>query len=122
MLAAMDERLVIRGGRPLRGRVTASGSKNGALYALAAALLTPDAVTIRNTPEIADIGEMSDVLRALGARVEASSETIEVQAAQLTELRAPDEHVVALRASFLVMGPLLSRVGEAGPARRPAAT
>ena len=113
MLAAMDERLVIRGGRPLRGRVTASGSKNGALYALAAALLTPDPVTIRNTPEIADIGEMSDVLRALGARVEASSETIEVQAAQLTELRAPDEHVVALRASFLVMGPLLSRLGEA---------
>ena len=113
MLAAMDERLVIRGGRPLRGRVTAFGSKNGALYALAAALLTPDPVTIRNTPEIADIGEMSDVLRALGARVEASSEAIEVQAAELTELRAPDEHVVALRASFLVMGPLLSRLGEA---------
>ncbi len=113
MLAAMDERLVIRGGRPLRGRVVASGSKNGALYALAAALLTPDPVTIRNAPEIADIGEMSDVLRALGARVEASGEVIEVQAAELTELRAPDEHVAALRASFLVMGPLLSRLGEA---------
>ncbi len=58
MLAAMDERLVIRGGRPLRGRIAASGSKNGALYALAAGLLTADPVTIRNAPEIADIGEM----------------------------------------------------------------
>ena len=109
----MDARLVIRGGRPLRGRIEASGSKNGALYALAAALLTADPVVIRNAPEIADVGEMSDLLRALGARVESIDGEIHVQAAELTESRAPAEQVAALRASFLVMGPLLARLGEA---------
>ncbi|MDP6605055.1 MAG: UDP-N-acetylglucosamine 1-carboxyvinyltransferase [Dehalococcoidia bacterium] len=109
----MDERLVIRGGRPLQGSIVASGSKNAALYALAATLLTADPVTIHNTPAIADIGEMADLLRALGARVERSGDDVEIQAAELTEHRAPDEHVVALRASFLVMGPLLAREGEA---------
>ncbi|MEE8421360.1 MAG: UDP-N-acetylglucosamine 1-carboxyvinyltransferase [Dehalococcoidia bacterium] len=109
----MDERLVIRGGRPLQGSIVASGSKNAALYAIAAALLTADPVTIRNAPAIADIGEMADLLRALGARVEQSGDELEIQAAELTEHRAPDEHVLALRASFLVMGPLLAREGEA---------
>lgn len=110
---ATDERLIIRGGRPLKGRIDASGSKNASLYALAATLLTPEPVTLHNVPEIADIGEMADVLRALGARVEVSGTDVHVDASTLTETRAPDEHVVALRASFLVMGPLLGRLGEA---------
>ena len=110
----MEDRLVIRGGRPLRGRVTVSGSKNAALYTLAAALLTADPVTLHHVPEIADIGEMTDLLRALGAEVEVSGSDVHVHAAQLTETVAPAEHVVALRASFLVMGPLLGRLGEAG--------
>ena len=110
----MDEQLLIRGGRPLRGSVAVSGSKNAALYTLAAALLTAEPVTIHNVPEIADIGEMSDLLRALGASVDVSGSDVHIHADQLTQTLAPAEHVVALRASFLVMGPLLGRLGEAG--------
>ena len=113
MAKSMGERLVIRGGRPLRGTVAASGSKNAALYAIAAALLTADTVTIHNAPAIVDVGQMADVLRSLGADVEDSGDSIQIQAAELTASRAPDELVVALRASFLVMGPLLGREGEA---------
>ncbi|MPZ99587.1 MAG: UDP-N-acetylglucosamine 1-carboxyvinyltransferase [Dehalococcoidia bacterium] len=109
----MDGRYVIHGGRPLRGEVAVSGSKNAALYALAAALLTADPVTLRNVPEIADIGEMAEILRALGAEVVIDGERVDVQAAELTSSQAPDDLVTKLRASFLVMGPLLGRTGEA---------
>ena len=110
----MDERLVIRGGKPLRGSLVASGSKNAALYAIAAALLTADPVTLRNAPAIADVGEMLDLLTALGATVDGSDEDeIHIQVPEITTHRAPDKHVVATRASFLVMGPLLGRDGEA---------
>ena len=107
------ERLVIRGGTPLKGRVTVSGSKNAALYALAAALLTAEPVVLRNVPEIADIGEMAEVLRDLGARVEIDGTTVSIEACELTKTFADAERVAALRASFLVMGPLLGRLGEA---------
>ena len=109
----MSKRLIIRGGRPLRGDVAVSGSKNAALYAIAAALLTADTVTIRNAPEIADIGEMVDVCRSLGADVELDGTTVSIRAAEFTATSPPIERVIALRASFLVMGPLLARVGEA---------
>jgi UDP-N-acetylglucosamine 1-carboxyvinyltransferase len=113
-LEVMSERFLIHGGRPLRGDVTVSGSKNAALYTLAAALLSPDPVTIRNAPEIADIGEMADVCRSLGAQVELDGTTVHVQAREFTATSPPVEQVMALRASFLVMGPVLARAGEAG--------
>ena len=109
----MSERFVIRGGRPLRGEVQVSGSKNASLYTLAAALLTADPVTIRNAPEIADIGEMADVCRSLGAEVEVDGTTVHLQAREFTSTAPPMDQVMALRASFLVMGPLLAREGEA---------
>jgi UDP-N-acetylglucosamine 1-carboxyvinyltransferase len=109
----MSERFVIRGGRPLRGDVQVSGSKNASLYTLAAALLTADPVTIRNVPEIADIGEMADVCRSLGADVEVDGTTVHLQAREFTSTAPPMDRVMALRASFLVMGPLLAREGEA---------
>ncbi|MSQ41559.1 MAG: UDP-N-acetylglucosamine 1-carboxyvinyltransferase [Dehalococcoidia bacterium] len=109
----MNERLVIRGGRPLRGSVRASGSKNAALYALAAALLTADPVTLHNVPRIADIAEMAEILRALGATVAIDGAEARIQARELTATSAPVDLVAALRASFLTMGPLLGRLGEA---------
>ena len=108
------ERLVIEGGRPLRGRIQASGSKNAALYALAAPLLTADAVTLHNVPQIADIGEMGELLRALGASVDIDGGDVTVHAAEVTESIAPADLVASTRAAFLVMGPLLARLGEAG--------
>ena len=90
-----------------------SGSKNAALYALAAALLTAEPVVLRNVPEIADIGEMAEVLRDLGAAVSIDGTTVSIEARELTKTVADAERVAALRASFLVMGPLLARLGEA---------
>ena len=109
----MNERFLIHGGSPLRGDVRVSGSKNAALYTLAAALLTGDPVTIHNMPEIADIGEMADVCRSLGALVEVDGTTVRLEAREFVSTTPPIERVMALRASFLVMGPLLARVGEA---------
>ncbi|TAJ17314.1 MAG: UDP-N-acetylglucosamine 1-carboxyvinyltransferase [Dehalococcoidia bacterium] len=112
-MPADRDRYVIRGGRPLHGEVTVSGSKNAALYALAAALLTPDTVTLRNVPRIADIEEMAAVLRALGADVTIAGETVTLRAAEFTTTVAPADLVAKLRASFLVVGALLARTGEA---------
>lgn len=109
----MAEHFVIHGGRALRGAIAVPGSKNGALYTVAAALLTPDEVTLRNVPAIADISEMADILRALGAEVEIRGDVVSIRAAELTSTEPPADRVLALRASFLVMGPLLGRMGEA---------
>ncbi|MCY4639929.1 MAG: UDP-N-acetylglucosamine 1-carboxyvinyltransferase [Chloroflexi bacterium] len=111
--AVAFERLLIRGGQPLRGRVASSGSKNAALYTLAASLLAPEPVTVRNLPAIADIGQMLGLLGDLGARVEQVGDTARVDASALSETVAPTSRATALRASFLVMGPLLARLGEA---------
>ena len=107
------DRLLLRGGRPLRGRVVCSGSKNAALYALAAALLSTEPVTVRNLPAIADIGQMLGLLGDLGARVDSTGESARIDASGLSETVAPTARATALRASFLVMGPLLARLGEA---------
>ena len=109
-----EQQLAIVGGRPLRGRLRASGSKNAALYAVAAALLTADPVTLHNVPEIRDIGEMGRLLESLGAEVAIDGGDVTIDAGGVTETVAGPERVVALRASFLVMGPLLARFGEAG--------
>lgn len=111
----MAERYVIRGGRPLRGDVTVSGSKNAALYAVAAVLLTAEPVTLRNVPRIADIAEMAEILRAVGTRVEVedNGETVHYHTPVVTSVAPPPDLVTKLRASFLVMGALLGRTGEA---------
>ena len=103
---------VISGGRPLRGAVTVSGSKNAALYAIAAGLLTADTLTLTNVPRIADIDEMAELIRGLGARVQVDGETVRISTPEITSTAPPAEQVLRLRASFLVMGPLLARGGE----------
>jgi len=104
---------VIGGGRPLRGDVAVSGSKNAALYAIAAGLLTADTLTITNVPRIADIDEMAEILRELGARIEVDGETVRISTPSITSTAPSADMVMRLRASFLVMGPLLARQGEA---------
>ncbi|MBM3139337.1 MAG: UDP-N-acetylglucosamine 1-carboxyvinyltransferase [Chloroflexi bacterium] len=112
-MSQRPDRLLIRGGRPLRGAVAVSGSKNAALYALAAGLLTAEPVSVRNVPEIADVDEMGELLAALGARVRCTDGVVCIEAAEIATTSAPVDLVLALRASFLVMGPLLARAGEA---------
>ncbi|MGB2695777.1 MAG: UDP-N-acetylglucosamine 1-carboxyvinyltransferase [Dehalococcoidia bacterium] len=110
----MGERIVIEGGHQLRGQVRVSGNKNAADYAMAAALLTRDDCILENVPDIEDVIYMSAILRKLGAEVEQLSPSrLRINAADITSLEAPSELVVNLRASFLVMGALLTRFGRA---------
>ncbi|MEI6135844.1 MAG: UDP-N-acetylglucosamine 1-carboxyvinyltransferase [Chloroflexota bacterium] len=106
-----EQSYVIAGGRPLRGAITVSGSKNAALYAIAAGLLTADTLTLRNVPRIADIDEMAELLRGLGSHVEIDGETVRIATPEITCTAPPADQVLRLRASFLCMGPLLARAG-----------
>ncbi len=110
-----DAKLVIDGGRPLEGSVAVSGSKNATMGAMAAALLVSEDCHLENVPAIGDVGHMAEVLRSLGATVEPTSEHgLRVNAARLTSSSPPTGLVGNLRASFLVMGALLARLGTAG--------
>lgn len=108
------ESLRIEGGVPLRGAVRVSGAKNAVLPAMAAALLSGDDCLLENAPQIHDVGFMAQILRALGAvaRQEGDGRWL-VRGDGVSETVAPSELVVHLRASFLVMGALLARFGEA---------
>jgi UDP-N-acetylglucosamine 1-carboxyvinyltransferase len=109
-----DTRLVIEGGRPLQGVVDVSGSKNATMGAMAAALLVAEDCYLENVPSIGDVGHMAEVLRSLGAVVEATSEHgLRINAAEVTSSSPPTALVGNLRASFLVIGALLARLGRA---------
>jgi len=108
-------KLVIDGGRPLHGSVDVSGSKNATMGAMAAALLVAEDCYLENVPAIGDVGHMAEVLRSLGATIEPTSEHgLCINTAKLTSSSPPTELVGNLRASFLVMGALLARLGSAG--------
>ncbi|GBD13054.1 UDP-N-acetylglucosamine 1-carboxyvinyltransferase 1 [bacterium HR24] len=109
-----SSRFLIDGRRALRGVVEVSGSKNAALGAMAAALLTAEDCYIENVPDIGDVRFMSDVLRSLGAQVEwAAPGVLRINAARLHDFAPPSDLVSNLRGSFLVMGALLGRSGQA---------
>jgi UDP-N-acetylglucosamine 1-carboxyvinyltransferase len=111
----MDQ-LLIRGGRPLHGEVRVSGAKNAALPELCATLLTADAVSLFNVPRLQDVATTLKLLRQMGAaasRLESDPETVEVCTADVTSPVAPYELVKTMRASILVLGPLLARFGHA---------
>ncbi len=112
---APPERVLrVRAGGQLRGAVAISGAKNAALPALAATLLTSDECVLSNVPDLADIGTMLSLLRSLGAEAEHDRERkrVRIRAADVTRTDAPADLVAAMRASFLVAGPLLARIGE----------
>jgi UDP-N-acetylglucosamine 1-carboxyvinyltransferase len=107
------ETIRIEGGRPLRGEVRISGSKNAALKLLAAATLTGERCRFTNVPEIADVSLMADVLRDLGVVVDHPEPNIyEVSAGDVDWLFVPLEAAARMRASFILMGPLLARFGR----------
>lgn len=104
----------ITGGQPLHGRVRISGSKNGADYVLAAALLTAGDVVLHNVPDIGDVRQMEEILEHLGAVVEHPAPgTLRINCANVTTWEAPVELAAQLRAGFLVMGSLIARLGRA---------
>jgi UDP-N-acetylglucosamine 1-carboxyvinyltransferase len=108
------DKFQIRGGRRLEGEVRASGAKNAALPILAAGILADAPVTVRNVPALHDVKTMIRLLARMGAAVtEAEGGVVRVDAGGLTEAVAPYELVKTMRASILVLGPLLARHGEA---------
>jgi UDP-N-acetylglucosamine 1-carboxyvinyltransferase len=110
---AHDARLKVRGGRRLQGTVVLSGAKNSALKLLAASLLTDEPCIIRRVPRITDVATMVAMLRALGADVEREGDELRVHAGASLSGCAPYELVRTMRASIIVMGPLVARLGEA---------
>jgi len=108
------EKLVVRGGKPLSGKVRVSGAKNAVLPIIASALLAEEGIChISGVPYLADVETLIDLLRFMGAEAALEAETLTVDAKTLTNTEAPYDYVSQMRASFLVMGPLLARYGHA---------
>src|SRR2546421_793699 len=107
------DKFVIKGGHPLTGTIATSGSKNAALPALAAALLTAEPVTLRGIPTVRDIRTMQRLLVDIGSKVDVSSDSVRIETPEITSPEAPYELVKTMRASSLVLGPLAARAGRA---------
>jgi len=107
------DKLRLRGGRPLTGEVAISGSKNAALPALAACLLTDEPVCLERIPSVRDISTMEKLLSWAGASVETHSGEVRVSAGNIANPEAPYDLVKTMRASSLVLGPLVARTGRA---------
>ncbi|NOX69333.1 MAG: UDP-N-acetylglucosamine 1-carboxyvinyltransferase [Gammaproteobacteria bacterium] len=108
------EKLLITGGTRLAGDVTVSGAKNAALPILAGALLASESVTVDNVPQLKDVATMLALLGSMGVEVTFDEQmSVKVDARNVSERRAPYELVKTMRASILVLGPLVARFGEA---------
>jgi UDP-N-acetylglucosamine 1-carboxyvinyltransferase len=107
------DKIVIEGGRPLKGRVRISGAKNAALPILISALLTEGWNTYTNVPNLQDIQSTLHLLTHLGARIETDKDTVRIDAGGLCKHEAPYDLVRKMRASVLVLGPLVARLKKA---------
>lgn len=110
----MTDRLIIRGGRPLIGTVPIAGAKNAALKILAAAILTPDVAEVTNLPNLQDITIMLELLGDLGCDITVLDPlSVRIDSGSINNFIVPYDLVKAMRASIVVLGPLLARFGEA---------
>jgi len=106
------DKIIVQGGKSLHGDVQISGAKNAALPVMAAALLTEGTNTFHNIPDLMDIRTIQKLLRNLGAQIE-GEETLQINVDKITSCVAPYELVKTMRASVLVLGPLVARMGVA---------
>ena len=107
------DKLLITGGNRLAGRIAISGAKNAALPILCAGLLTSSTLQLTNLPQLQDVATMLKLLRQMGMNAAQDGEHIVLSGSAITRLEAPYELVKTMRASILVLGPLLARFGEA---------
>lgn len=107
-------KFLIKGGKKLKGTVQISGSKNAALPIICASLLTQEKVVLKNVPDIADIHSMIRILEHFGAKItfDKKKHQLEINSASLKKKSAPDDLVKKMRASVLILGGLLPRLGE----------
>ncbi len=106
-------KFIIRGGQPLSGVVKVSGSKNAALPLLAATLLTEQECVLRNIPDVADVRLMLEILAILGAKFSFTKNVVTIQTTKIRTTKIPAEFAGKMRASILLLGPLLARAGKA---------
>ncbi|MCL2643952.1 MAG: UDP-N-acetylglucosamine 1-carboxyvinyltransferase, partial [Betaproteobacteria bacterium] len=102
------DKLLIEGGSRLSGEVVVSGAKNAALPILCAALLCAEPVTFTNVPQLKDVATLLALLARMGVKIEREGDTVTLDASELTEPVAPYEMVKTMRASILVLGPLVA--------------
>jgi UDP-N-acetylglucosamine 1-carboxyvinyltransferase len=107
------DKLVVEGGRELKGEVRIAGAKNAALPLMAAAILAPGETTLHNVPDLADVGTMASVLEGLGIIAGRQKSTMTLDASAITSDTAPYELVKTMRASFYALGALIGRLGRA---------
>jgi UDP-N-acetylglucosamine 1-carboxyvinyltransferase len=107
------DKLRITGGRPLEGEVAVSGAKNAALPIMCAALLTEKPLSLGNVPRLMDISTMAKLMARMGVEVDRGPDSMRLNAARISEPTAPYDLVKTMRASVLVLGPLLARCGHA---------
>ncbi len=108
-----SECLVVEGGKPIKGKVSISGSKNASLPIIIASILTKDACLVENVPDLLDTRTTLELLQHLGASVEFKDGRVSLHTDSISTHEAPDKVVRRMRASVLVMGPLLARFGKA---------
>ena len=107
------DKLLITGGKRLSGELQISGAKNAALPILCAGLLTADTLSLANVPHLQDVTTMQKLLRQMGLSIESKGDVLELNGAGVNHPEAPYEMVKTMRASILVLGPLVARLGEA---------
>ena len=107
------DKIVIRGGKPLKGEIRVGGAKNAALPLMTACLLTDKALVLENVPKLADIDTLGSLLRNFGVEEERAGSRLSLSASAIKDFTAPYDLVRKMRASFLVLGPLLARFGQA---------
>lgn len=107
------ERYIIQGGKALAGNIAVQGAKNSALPIMAASILGPGASVLDNVPRLSDIAVMSEIMETIGARVAWTDKTqLTVDCADLNNWTIPDYLMRRMRSSFIVVGPILSRLGR----------
>ena len=107
------DKILIEGGRPLKGTVRISGAKNAALPAIAACLLAPGTHVLRNIPSLRDVDTIKKIMSQLGVQFRGEDGTIEIDAGEVRGYSAPYELVKTMRASILLLGPMIARCGKA---------
>jgi UDP-N-acetylglucosamine 1-carboxyvinyltransferase len=107
------DKLLIHGGEPLSGEVAVSGAKNAALPILCAGLLVPGALELDNVPQLQDVATTLKLLERMGVRTGRQGPRVTLDASSVTDVEAPYDLVKTMRASILVLGPLLARFGQA---------
>lgn len=107
------DKIIVTGGNTIHGEVTISGAKNAVLPIIVGTLLAEDITVLHDVPKLSDVATIKEVLEILGAKVEMHDHTMTVDSRNLNNYNAPYNYIQKMRASVLIMGPLLARLGKA---------